>query len=112
PASDPNQSYKLTVTKVGLLIPRDLDAELFMQVFPNDAITKEEDFRERIRQELNKEYDRITRERLQNEIYEMLVHNTPIQLPVDFLKRWLKEGQEKPKSEAEVEKEFPGFDHQ
>jgi len=112
PTSDPNQSYKLTLTKVGLLLPRDLDTELFMQVFQNEVITSEEDFRNRIRQELSKEYDRITRERFQNEIYELLVHNTPIQLPVPFLKRWLKEGQEKPKSEAEVEKEFPGFDHQ
>ena len=112
PTSDPNQYYKLTVSKVGLLIPRELDTELYMQVFQNDMITSEADFRERIRQELNKEYDRITGERLQNEIYELLVHNTPIQLPVDFLKRWMKEGQEKPKSEAEVEKEFPSFDHQ
>lgn len=112
PTSDPSQSYKLTITKVGLLQPRDLDAELFMQVFQNDMITTEEGFRDRIRGELSKEYNRITRERLQNEIYELLVHNTPIQLPVDFLKRWMKEGQEKPKTEAEVEKEFPGFDHQ
>jgi trigger factor len=75
-------------------------------------ITSEAAFRERIRQELAKEYDRLSAERLHNEIFELLVHNTPLQLPVDFLKRWLKEGQEKPKSEAEVEKEFPSFDHQ
>lgn len=112
PTSDPSQSYKLSITKVGLLVPRDLDTELYMQVFQNDMITTEEAFRDRIREELNKEYARITHERLQNEIYELLVHNTPLQLPVDFLKRWLKEGQEKPKTEAEVEKEFPGFDHQ
>jgi len=112
PTSDPGQSYKLTITKVGLLTPRDLDTELYMQVFQNDMITTEAAFRNRIREELSKEYDRITRERLQNEMYELLVHNTSIQLPVEFLKRWLKEGQEKPKTESEVEKEFPGFDHQ
>jgi len=106
------QYYKITLTKVGLLIPAELNSELFLQVFQNDMIASETEFRERIRQELSKEYDRVTKERLQNEIYELLVHNTPIQLPVDFLKRWLKEGQDKPKSEAEVEKEFPSFDHQ
>jgi len=107
-----DQHFKLTITKVGLLIPRALDAELFLEVFPNEMITSEEAFRERIRTELSKEYDRISKERLQNEIYELLVHNTPLQLPVNFLKRWMKEGQEKSKSAAEVEKEFPGFDHQ
>jgi trigger factor len=109
---DAEQYYKITLTKVGLLIPAELNSELFLQVFQNDMIASETEFRERIRQELSKEYDRVTKERLQNEIYELLVHNTPIQLPVDFLKRWLKEGQDKPKSEAEVEKEFPSFDHQ
>jgi trigger factor len=104
--------YKLTLTKVSKLIPHELDAELFAQVFPNDEVNNETEFRDRIRQELSKEYDRISRERLHNEIYEMLVHQTPMQLPVNFLKRWLKEGGEKPKSEAEVENEFPGFDHQ
>ena len=106
------QYYKLTITKVGLLIPRQLDQELFMQVFPNDVVADEADFKERIGKELSKEYDRISKERLHNEIYEMLVHGTDIHLPVNFLKRWMKEGQDKPKSETEVEREFPSFDHQ
>jgi len=104
--------YKLTVTKVGLLVPRELDAELFAQVFPNDDIKDEAAFKEKLKGELAKEYDRIAKERLQNEIYELLVHNTSFELPVPFLKRWMKDGQEKPRSETEVEKEFPSFDHQ
>lgn len=104
--------YKLTITKVGLLIPRDLDVELFAQVFPNDMVTTEADFKERIRTELGKEYARISRERLQNEMYELLVHTTPIQLPESFLKRWMREGGDKPKSADAVEQEFPGFVHQ
>lgn len=108
-----DKEYRLTLTKIGHLIPAELTPEIFMQVFPNDLIATETQFRERLRMELSKEFDRMAGERLNNEIYEMLVHNTPINLPVDFLKRWLREGQEGgPKSAAEVEKEFPGFDHQ
>ncbi len=104
--------FKLNITKVGLLQVRDLDAELYAQVFPNDDIKDEAIFTEKLKGELSKEYDRIGKERLQNEMYELLVHGTQIELPVTFLKRWMKEGQEKPRSEAEVEKEFPSFDHQ
>jgi trigger factor len=107
-----NQYYKLTITKVAQLVPAELNTELFGQVFPNADVADEASFKELIRTELGREYDRISRERLQNEMFELLVHQTPIQLPVDFLKRWLKEGGEKPKTEAEVEKEFGGFDHQ
>ncbi len=106
------QQYRMTLTKVGRLIPRELDETLFAEVFPNDDVTSAADFKERIKTELNKEYERIARERFNNEIYELLVHQTPVDLPAAFLKRWLKEGQEHPKSEAEVEQEFPSFEHQ
>ncbi len=112
PADIAEGHFKLTITKVGLLVPRDLDLELFSQVFPNDMVSSEADFKDRIRTELGKEYDRVARERLQNEMYELLVHNTPLQLPESFLKRWMREGGEKRKSADEVEQEFPSFVHQ
>lgn len=107
-----NNYYKFTLTRVAKLMPRDLDQELYTQVFPNKEVKDEAEFKELIRAEVEKEYTRIANERLDNEIFELLVHNTHFQLPVDFLKRWMKDGGEKPKSAAEVEQEFPGFDHQ
>jgi len=106
------QHYRLTITKVGLLIAKEIGEELYAQVFPNVEVKDEADFREKVRTELSREFDRITGERLQNEMYELLVHNTDINLPVDFLKRWMREGGEKPKSAEEVENEFSGFEHQ
>jgi trigger factor len=100
------------LTKIGFLEPKALDHDLFAQVFPNDIVKDEADFRARISKELSREFDRMSRERLHNEIFELLVHQTPIQLPVGFLKRWMMEGQEKPRSASEVDKEFPSFDHQ
>jgi trigger factor len=104
--------FELKITKVGLLVPHELDVMLFGEVFPNDNIIDEAAFREKLREELNREYARAAESRLNDEIFELLVHNTPMNLPVPFLKRWLREGGEKPRSEAQVEQEFPGFDHQ
>ncbi len=104
--------YKMTLTKVAQLIPMELGEELYKQVFPNAEVADETAFRDMLRAELSKEYDRMSNEQLQNDIYEVLVHNTKMELPVDFLKRWMKEGGEKPKTEQEVELEFPKFDHQ
>jgi trigger factor len=106
------QFYRLTITKVGLLIPMELGPELYEKVFQNAEVKNDTDFRERISADLSKEFDRITGERLQNEIYELLVHNTPVSLPVAFLKRWMREGGEKPKTAQEVENEFGSFEHQ
>ncbi|MCB0696377.1 MAG: trigger factor [Chitinophagaceae bacterium] len=104
--------YKMTLTKVSLLIPHEVNEELYAQVFQNAEVKDEASFRELLAKELGKEYDRMSRERLQSEMYELLVHSTNIDLPVDFLKRWLQEGSEKTKTAEEVEQEYPGFDHQ
>jgi len=104
--------YKLTITKVGHLTPQELGPELYTQVFQNTEVKDEADFREKIKAELSTEFNRITDERLQNEMYELLVHNTHIHLPVAFLKRWMREGGEKPKSAQQVESEFGSFEHQ
>ena len=107
-----NQYYLLTVSKVGLLIPMELGFELYDKVFPSTVIKDETDFKEKLGAELQREYGRLGRERYHNEIFEMLVHTTDITLPVPFLKRWMKEGGEKQKTEIEVEHEFGGFEHQ
>ncbi len=109
-AADTN--FKLTLTKVALIIPAPLDETLYSQVFQGADIQDEAAFKELIKGELGREYHRITVERLNNEVYEILVHQTPFDIPVPFLKRWLKEGQDKPKTDAEVETEFPAFEHQ
>lgn len=107
-----NETFKLTLTKVGHLIPAEMNIEFFEKVFPNKDITTEEAFRAKLQEELQFEFNRITGERLQNEMFELLVHNVSIELPVPFLKRWMREGGEKPRTEEEVEQEFGSFDHQ
>lgn len=107
----PAHHYELEITKVGTLMPRELDLMLYSEVFPNENLMDESSFRAKLREELQREFDKISDNRVNDEIFETLVHNTPIQLPVAFLKRWMKDGQEKQRTEAEVEQEFPGFDH-
>ena len=104
--------YKLTLTKIGRLIPREINEEFFAEAFPGAEIKDLDAFKEKVRQELEKETDRIAKDRMQNEIFETLVHQTPLTLPNDFLKAWLKRGGEQVKTDEEVEKEFGSFDHQ
>lgn len=107
-----NEYFKLTVTKVGILIPLTMGEELYEKVFKDQGIKDEEGFREQLRKELSLEFDRIAGERLQNEMFELLVHTTPIELPETFLRRWLREGGEQKKTEEEVTAEWGGFEHQ
>lgn len=104
--------YTMTLTKVGRLVARELDETLFADVFPGQEVKTEEEFRAKLTEEVKKEGARITNEKLQNDIFETLIHETPIELPVEFLKSWIKRGGENVKTDEEVEKEYPSFEHQ
>jgi trigger factor len=103
--------FKLLITKVGHVEPRELNEEFFTQLFPNDEVKTEEQFRERIKQELQKQWDAESRNQLHHSLYHVLLEHTNIDFPADFLKRWIKSQAEKgeEKTDEEVEKEFPAF---
>jgi trigger factor len=106
--------FKLEITKVGLVEPRELNEEFFAQLFPKDEIKTEADFREKIKGELQAQWDGESRNQLQHQIYHILLDHTQIDFPSDFLKRWLKtQGQEgQQKTDEEVALEFPTFINQ
>lgn len=106
--------FKLHITKLGLVEPRALNEEFFAQLFPNEEVKTEDDFRNRIKDELQKQWDAESRNQLQHSLYHVLLDGTQIDFPADFLKRWLKtQGKEgQVKTDAEVEAEFPTFINQ
>lgn len=104
--------FRLTITKVGLLEKRALEEAFFNEVYPGMDIHTEEDFRNKVKSEIEHYYEHESRHRLDDDIFEILVHHTAMDLPVSFLKRWMQNGGEKKKTAGEVEKEYPQFDHQ
>ncbi|MEC5147246.1 trigger factor [Chitinophaga sp. 212800010-3] len=104
--------FKLTITKVSLIEKRELNEEFFKEVYPGQDITTEEAFRAKLKEEIGTYWNSESRNHLHNDLFEVLVHETAMELPKDFLIRWLQVGGEKPKTEEEATKEFPGFDHQ
>jgi trigger factor len=109
-----DKHFKLQITKLGLVEPRELNEEFFTQLFPNEEIKTEEDFRNRVKAELEKQWDAESRNQLQHTLYHVLLDHTQIDFPADFLKRWLKtQGKEgQAKTDEEVEAEFPTFVNQ
>jgi trigger factor len=109
-----DKHFKLLITKVGLVEPRELNEELFTQLFPKDEIKTDEEFREKLRSELQAQWDNESRNQLHHQLYHILLEHTSIDFPAEFLKRWLKtqnqEGQQK--TDEEVEEEFPTFINQ
>jgi trigger factor len=106
-----DKHFKLFITKVGLVEPRELNEEFFAQLFPGEEIKSEEDFRNKVKEGLQTQWDAESRNQLHHQLYHILLDQTQVDFPVDFLKRWIKTQGEnnQPKTDEQVEQEFPSF---
>lgn len=104
--------FKLLITKVGLVERSEMNEEFFKAAFPAKEITSEEELRNAIREDIQSQWDRQSRNHMQHEIYHVLIDHTNIDFPELFLKRWIQTGGEKQKTQEEVDHEFPSFINQ
>ena len=116
--NDPASSikhFKVQITKIGLLEKKDLNEEFFNQLYPDQEIKSEADFRNRIKEEIEAYWKGQVRNQIHDQVYHELIDHTEIKFPEDFLKKWLKtqnnppEKDAAPKSAEQVDQEFPGF---
>lgn len=107
-----NTPYLMTIEAINYLESHPLDNALFEMLFPGEGVDSEEALRHKIKSQIEHYYKEQSRNRLDNEIFELLVHGIPIELPEAFLKKWLQRKDEKPLTPEEVEQQYPSFDHQ
>lgn len=101
--------FNLTITKIGLLEKKELNEEFFEQLYPGREMKEQSEFREKLKEEIQAYWNSQARNQIHDQVFHQLVDQTPITFPEGFLKKWVKTQGENPKTDEEVEKEFPGF---
>jgi trigger factor len=107
--ADAEKYFKLVISKVGFLEKAALVEAFYKKVYPNKEISSETGFRESVKKDMGDQWKAQTSNNLQHALYHELLDKTQVEFPESFLKRWLLNGGEKPKTPEEVEKEFPSF---
>lgn len=100
---------QLTVKNISHLEPADMDQELFDKVYGAGKVTSEQEFRDKVKQELDLMFAADSERFLKTEVEKKLVESINLQLPDAFLKRWLAVANEKPITQEELEREYPNY---
>jgi trigger factor len=108
-AENAEKFFKLTITKIGFVEKAELNEEFFKSVYPDANISTEEEFRNKVKEEIQAYYDKQSSNQFQDQLYHYLIDNVQVSFPENFLKRWLEQGSEKAKTPEEAEKELPSF---
>lgn len=101
--------FNLEIVKIGLVEKRELNEELFKEIYPTKEITTEAELKTAIKEEIEQYWFSQSRNQLQDQLYHYLIDETKMEFPAEFLKRWLQTGGDTVKTAEQVETEFPAF---
>jgi trigger factor len=101
--------FKATITKISRVEKATLNQELFDKIYGPGAVNSLDEFKEKMRNELEGYAVSSANNKYKEAIYNHLMENTEIQLPDAFLKKFIKSSNEKPISDEQIEQEYPAF---
>ncbi len=98
--------FQIKVIGVSKITPAPIDSELFEKVYGKDGVADENEFREKIKSDMGKNYELQADKKYFNDIVTYLIEKLDIKLPNEFLKRWLFEINEGKFTKEQIESEF------
>jgi trigger factor len=90
--------------------PETLAPEQISQVTRDESKTTMEDLKQSLEEDIKKQYHDLSQNFLRNDVYEYALENTKMDLPIDFLKKWIASEEENKMSPEVVEKEFANIE--
>ncbi|MEZ5072832.1 MAG: trigger factor [Bacteroidales bacterium] len=83
--------------------------ELFEKIYGEEEVKTEEEFEQRIKEEIAENYERESEYRFGIDVRDVLIKKAKLDLPVEFLKRWMVEANENITRE-QVEADFDKYE--
>lgn len=87
--------YRCTIERINKVEPAELNQELFDRVYGEGNVADEAAFLEKVKAEIAQGYQYESEHSLKHELEDVLLKETGLILPDEFLKRWLKYSNEK-----------------
>lgn len=101
-------TFKVTVKNVNRLQEADLNEEFYTKLFGEGTVKDEEGFKNKVKEEIEGMFVQNANQKLQNDLYLKGMEDAKLELPNEFLKKWLKATNPEIK-EDELEEGFNDF---
>jgi trigger factor len=101
-------NFRFTVNEISRFHPAELGPELYSRIYGEGVVTSEEEFKQKIEQEIAASLKKESDYKLMLDIKAHTLEKADFPLPEEFLKKWLLRVNEKTTSE-QIEKEFDNF---
>lgn len=101
--------FQFTVSQIFRMDPAAIDQDLFDKVFGEGTVKSKEEFDEKIAEQMKGMFEKDSDQLLMRDVRERLLDKLKLELPDGFLKKWLKEANEKPITDEQIESEYEEY---
>jgi len=103
--------FSITLTEITTFTASDINQELFDKVYGEGIVKTEEEFKEKIKESIERIYSQESDFRFAIDAKDKIVSKLKLDLPEEFLKRWIKAtNTDKELTDETLNKEYPMFE--
>lgn len=100
--------FQFTITDIKRMEMAELNEELFQKLF-GDEIKTEDEMNKRIEADLTRMFEEDADRLFTKNVYDLLIEETKMTFPEEFLKKWIKASSEKPIADEDLDREFDAY---
>jgi trigger factor len=104
-----DSDFRFTINEISTMSPAEMNEEFFDKVFPAAEIKTEEEFRNQVRMESEKAFVVDSDHLFAHHMQEKLVEVVTLNLPDEFMKRWLVESNEGKLTTEDIERDYQKY---
>lgn len=104
-----SEVFQFTVKNINRLEPAKLDTVLFDKVYGTGSVKTEKDFKAKVKDEAERQFITESDRMLKNDVVNYLIKKFKLDMPNDFLKRWLVKTSDQPITMGILEKEYDTY---
>ncbi len=108
-AESMESDFRYIISEISTMTPAEMNEEFFENVFPEAGVTTEEAFRNKVRDESEQAFVADSDHLFAHHSQEKLVEITKINLPDEFMKRWLAESNEGKLTAEDIERDYSKY---
>ena len=101
--------FRFIVNKINRMSSADLNLDLFEKVYGKGSVKNLKEFKLKIKEEAESQFNIESDRMLKNDVVIYLLSKLKLEMPDDFLKKWLLKNSEKPLDPSVLERDYENY---
>lgn len=107
--ADQTSEFQYTVEKINRMEAADLNQEFFDKIYGKDVVKSKEEMQAKLRAEMETSFAQNAEQMFEREVQDHLIKKAKLELPDEFMKKWLMTANEKPVTKEQIESEYDQY---